>query len=118
MRDYSGAFYAVLLTTGLVFLAYQDSLLLRLIHPDQPEIHGLVGLVLLYCIIIAGFTCTLYTVRGSNFPDVVRFGVMGLLALSLLGLVLIFVLPPEYTEPPSYVLMVLMLVLQNPNRGL
>lgn len=109
MRSDVGAAYAGLLALGLIFIAYIDILLFRFLYPTHPTWHLPVGLCLLYALCAAGFaTAALSLIRFATKPRL-RRAIQGLAIFSIIGIAMVFVLPPEVMAPASYILLVLML---------
>ena len=109
MRSDVGAAYAGLLALGLIFIAYIDILLFRFLYPTHPTWHLPVGLCLLYALCAAGFaTAALSLIRFATKPRLRRV-IQGLAVFSIIGIAMVFVLPPEVMAPASYILLVLML---------
>jgi signal transduction histidine kinase len=109
MRSDVGAAYAGLLALGLIFIAYIDILLFRFLYPSHPTWHLPVGLCLLYALCAAGFaTAALSLIRFATKPRLRRV-IQGLAIFSIIGIAMVFVLPPEVMAPASYILLVLML---------
>ena len=109
MRSDVGAAYAGLLALGLIFIAYIDILLFRFLYPTHPTWHLPVGLCLLFALCAAGFaTAALSLIRFATKPKL-RRAIQGLAVFSIIGIAMVFVLPPEVMAPASYILLVLML---------
>lgn len=109
MRSDVGAAYAGLLALGLIFIAYIDILLFRFLYPTHPTWHLPVGLCLLSALCAAGFaTAALSLIRFATKPRL-RRAIQGLAVFSIIGIAMVFVLPPEVMAPASYILLVLML---------
>jgi len=109
MRSDVGGAYAGLLALGLIFIAYLDILLFRFLYPAHPTWHLPVGLTLLYTLCAAGFATTALSLTRFASRPRLKLAAQGLSVLSLIGAVLVFVLPPEVMAPASYILLVLML---------
>jgi len=112
MRSLVEFAYALLLLLGLGFVAYLDNFPFRWLYPDHPEWHLPFGLVLFLILIAEGFfTAGLSIRRYSSHPKHVRL-LYTFSAIVLAGVVLVFLLPPEFVAPLSYLLMAIMFAAQ------
>lgn len=109
MKSGLGGAYALLLALGLLFIAYLDQMLFRLVYPDRPEWHLPAGLTLLYLTCAHGFATAALSLRQLSSAGRLSVGMLLLAGLSLAGLALVYLLPPEIMAPLSYVALALML---------
>lgn len=112
MRHATGMAYAVLLALGLAFVAYLDLFLFRLLYPERPGWHLIVGLLLLQSITVLGLLTAALSLKQMS-TDTRPVRPLALTAgIAALALPLSFVLPPEVMAPVTYVLFAAMLAAQ------
>ncbi|MCB1390275.1 MAG: HAMP domain-containing histidine kinase [Rhodobacteraceae bacterium] len=112
MRSGVGLLYAALLALLLLFLAYLDNLLFRLVYPAHPGWHLPVGLSLLLIVLAAGFAAAAMSER--RFSARGRFArlLTGAAVASILALGLVPVVAADVLAPTIYLAMAGMVAAQ------